>query len=143
MNGEVRSLLKARDAAFRAGDEAALKTARKNLSQGIKTAKRQYTREVINSHFTNNRDARRLWQGIQAITDYKAPPQVCDSDPSLPDQLNYFYARFEALSNTPALKVAPQPDEQALSHPSQEARNTRKVLSWINPSKAAGPDKTC
>ncbi len=36
MTAEVRGLLKTRDEAFRSGDKAALKTARANLSRGIK-----------------------------------------------------------------------------------------------------------
>ncbi len=40
MTAEVRGLLKTRDEAFRSGDKAALKTARANLSCGIKNAKR-------------------------------------------------------------------------------------------------------
>ncbi|KAL0178046.1 hypothetical protein M9458_026940, partial [Cirrhinus mrigala] len=40
MTGEVYRLLKARNVAFRTGDEASLKTARANLSRGIKEAKR-------------------------------------------------------------------------------------------------------
>ncbi len=39
MTAEVRGLLKTRDEAFRSGDKAALKTARANLSCGIKNAK--------------------------------------------------------------------------------------------------------
>jgi hypothetical protein len=43
---------------------------------------------------------RRMWQGLQTITDYKGKhSRELPSDTSLPDQLNYFYARFEA-SNT-------------------------------------------
>ncbi len=36
MTAEVRGLLKTRDEAFKSGDKAALKTARANLSRGIK-----------------------------------------------------------------------------------------------------------
>ncbi len=64
MTAEVRGLLKTRDEAFRSGDKAALKTARANLSRGIKNAKRLYGSK-INNHFTNSRDTRSLWQGIQ------------------------------------------------------------------------------
>ncbi len=89
MTAEVRGLLKTRDEAFRSGDKAALKTARANLSRGIKNAKRLYGNK-INNQFTNSRDTRSLWQGIQTITDYKPPPQACDDDTSLPDALNHF-----------------------------------------------------
>ncbi len=40
MTAEICGLLKTRDEAFRSGDKAALKTARANLSCGIKSAKR-------------------------------------------------------------------------------------------------------
>ncbi len=83
MTAEVHGLLKTRDEAFRSGDKAALKTARANLSRGIKNAKRSYAQK-INNHFTDSRDTRSLWQAIQTITDYKPPPQACDDDLSLP-----------------------------------------------------------
>ncbi len=94
MTAEVRGLLKNRDEAFRSGDKAALKTARANLSCGIKNAKWSHAQK-INNHFTDSRDTRSLWQAIQTITDYKPPPQACDDDPSLPDTLNHFYSHLK------------------------------------------------
>ncbi len=41
MTAEIPGLLQIQDEAFRSGDEAALKTARANLSHGIKKAKHQ------------------------------------------------------------------------------------------------------
>ncbi len=70
LTGEVYRLLKARNAAFRAGDEEGLRTARANLSRGIREAKRQYSRRIAH-RFSDSRDTRSLWQGIQTITDYK------------------------------------------------------------------------
>ncbi len=70
LTGEVYRLLKARNAAFRAGDEEGLKTARANLSRGIREAKRQYSRRIAHC-FSDSRDTRSLWQGIKTITDYK------------------------------------------------------------------------
>ncbi len=124
MTAEVCGLLKTRDEALRSGDKAALKTARANLSCGIKNAKRSYAQK-INNHFTDSRDTRSLWQAIQTITDYKPPPQACDDDPSLPDTLNHIYSRFEMQNDTPAQKLPTPPNDQALC---------------INPRKAAGPD---
>ncbi len=136
MTAEVRGLLKTRDEAFRSGDKAALKTARANLSCGIKNAKRSYGIK-INNHFTNSRDTRSLWQGIQTITDYKPPPQACDDDTSLPDALNHFYSRFEMQNDTSAQKLPTPPNDQALC---LSPADVRKTLSRINPRKAAGPD---
>ncbi len=96
LTGEVYRLLKARNAAFRAGDEEGLKTARANLSRGIREAKRQYSRRIAH-RFSDSRDTRSLWQGIQIITDYKPPPQTCDSTIPLLNELNAFFARFEYL----------------------------------------------
>ncbi len=55
MTAEVYGLLKTRYEAFRSGDKAALKTARANLSCGIKTAKWSHAQK-INNHFTDSRD---------------------------------------------------------------------------------------
>ncbi len=55
MTAEVRGLLKNRNEAFRSRDKAALKTARANLSCGIKNAKRSYAKK-INDHFTDSGD---------------------------------------------------------------------------------------
>lgn len=40
-----------------------------------------------------------MWQGIQAITEYKAPSLVCNGDASLQVALNDFYAQFEAQNS--------------------------------------------
>ena len=64
----------------------------------IKQAKREY-RAKIESHYTDS-DARLMWQGLQTITDYKGKhSRELPSDMRLPDELNHFYALFEA-SNT-------------------------------------------
>ncbi len=131
MTAEVRGLLKTRDEAFRSGDKAALKTARANLSCGIKNAKRSYAQK-INNHFTDSRDTRSLWQAIQTITDYKPPPQACDDDPSLPDTLNHFYSQFEMQNDTPAQKLPTPPNDQALC---LSPADVRKTLSRINPER--------
>ncbi len=136
MTAEVRGLLKTKDEAFRSGDKAALKTARANLSCGIKNAKRSHAQK-INNHFTDSRDTLSLWQAIQTITDYKPPPQACDDDPSLPDTLNHVYSRFEMQNDTPAQKLPTPPNDQALC---LSAADVRKTLSRINPRKAVGPD---
>lgn len=92
--------------AFRAGDKADLRTARANLSRSIRRAKHQYTKRITN-HFRDSSDTWSLWQGIQTITDYKPPPQNCASDTSLLNNLNNFFARFEAPNNMPAQKTSP------------------------------------
>ncbi|KAL0160672.1 hypothetical protein M9458_044397, partial [Cirrhinus mrigala] len=117
-------------------DKAALKTARANLSHGIKKAKHQYAQK-INNNLSDSEDTRSLWQAIQTITDYKPLPQASDDDTSLPDALNHFYSRFEIQNNTPAQKLLTSPNDQVLC---LSPADVRKTLSRINPRKAAGPD---
>lgn len=136
LTGDVHRLLKTRNKAFRAGDEPGLKTARANLSRGIRKAKQDYTHKIT-SHFKDSKDARSLWQGIQVITDYKPSPQSCESNPTLLNNLNSFFARFEAHNSTRPQKTPPPPHEQPLC---LSAASVKRTLSTINPRKAAGPD---
>ncbi|KAK0154042.1 hypothetical protein N1851_003863 [Merluccius polli] len=110
--------------------------ARANLNRGIRLAKRQYSRRISN-HFTDSRDTRSLWKGIQTITDYKPRPQTCDSDTTLLNNLNNFFGRFEADNSTPAQMSPPPADDQVLC---LSPASVRRSLSRINAGKAAGPD---
>ncbi|KAI4889578.1 hypothetical protein NFI96_032524 [Prochilodus magdalenae] len=80
LNGEVRSLLKARDAAFRSGDAQELRRARRELTAGVKRAKAAYALK-IQGHFSSQ-DPRSMWRGIKCITDYKN--QRCTMFPKTP-----------------------------------------------------------
>ena len=102
ITGNIRTELKGRATAFKVRDSnpEADKKSRYTLRRTIKQAKRQY-RAKIESYYTGS-DARRMWQGLQTITDYKGKhSRELPSDTSLPENLNLFYARFEA-SNTEA-----------------------------------------
>uniref|UniRef100_A0A9J8A6D7 Reverse transcriptase domain-containing protein n=1 Tax=Cyprinus carpio carpio TaxID=630221 RepID=A0A9J8A6D7_CYPCA len=136
MTGEVYRLLKTRNAAFRAGDEGGLRTARANLSRGIREAKRQYSRRIAH-RFSDSRDTRSLWQGIQTITDYKPPQRTCDSNISLLNELNTFFARFEAQNSSTAQKTPPPPRDQVMM---LTPDSVRRSFSRINARKAPGPD---
>lgn len=56
LTGEVLRILRAQDAAFRAGDTAGRAKARANLSRGNRDAER---------HLSDARDARSFWRGLQ------------------------------------------------------------------------------
>ncbi|KAI4877849.1 hypothetical protein NFI96_028554 [Prochilodus magdalenae] len=99
MTAEVHVLLRTRDKVFKSGDKAGLRTARAKLSRAIREAKRTYAQK-IHSHFQDTADTRHMWRGIQAVTNYKTPSPTCDSDASLPDALNNFYARLVACNLT-------------------------------------------
>ncbi|KAK0148820.1 hypothetical protein N1851_010766 [Merluccius polli] len=156
---ELHKLLKARDAAFKTGDVAELRTARNNLACGIKLAKQEHAKK-IQDHFTCSKVTWRMWKGIQSITNYKTPPHTCNTEPSLPDALNHFYARFEAqntwglmyeglinagfslnlLCETdpwPEKKSNPPPDDQVLI---LTPTSVRMTLSKVDPRKAMGND---
>ncbi|KAF7701776.1 hypothetical protein HF521_001059, partial [Silurus meridionalis] len=62
----------------------AKKTARAKLSRAIREAKCAHAKKIHN-HFQDSGDTRRMWQGIQAITNYKTTSPACDRDPSLPN----------------------------------------------------------
>ncbi|KAK1796807.1 hypothetical protein P4O66_000875 [Electrophorus voltai] len=82
-------------------------------------------------------DTWHMWEGIQAITNYRKTSPSCDSDASLPDALNDFYARFEAQNNVAAEKSIPPQNDQVLC---LTAADVRRTLRGVNPRKAAGPD---
>uniref|UniRef100_A0A674NYU7 Reverse transcriptase domain-containing protein n=1 Tax=Takifugu rubripes TaxID=31033 RepID=A0A674NYU7_TAKRU len=136
MNKEVRLLLKVRNTAFRSGEAQAYSTARANLRRGIKKAKHTYKRK-IEGHFSSS-DPRRMWQGIQAITDYKpnnSSPTVMDT--TFLNELNTFYARFEKDDKDTATRTPVPADHQPITLSSTAVYT---ALSRINPRKAAGPD---
>ncbi|XP_055487592.1 uncharacterized protein LOC129694857 [Leucoraja erinacea] len=138
MTAEVRSLLRARDAAYRAGNTAALRSTRTALEKGIRAAKRAFAGK-IQGHLCDTGDTRRMWKGIQTLTGYKARQQVTDTNTSLPDELNNFFARFDAANTTPKGRASPclQTDQPVLTIDSMD---TRRILSKVNPWKAVGPD---
>ncbi len=96
----------------------------------------RYTRRIAH-RFSDSRDTRSLWQGIQTITDYKPPQQTCDSTIPLLNELNAFFARFEAQNSTTAQKTPPPPGDQVMTLSSD---SVRRSLSRINARKAPGPD---
>ncbi|KAK0137684.1 hypothetical protein N1851_026114 [Merluccius polli] len=69
MDSTVRSLLRARDTAFRSGDRLAYSSARRELREGIQLAKHRH-KHRIEEHFRED-NPRSMWRGIRAITDYK------------------------------------------------------------------------
>lgn len=134
LTAEVRSLLRARDAAYRSGDATAYSIARSALRSGIKAAKLEY-RQRIETHFSNS-DPRRVWEGIRAMSDYKGTPSPVNSSAPLAEELNQFYARFDSENrDRVVLPLPPGGNISTLSH-----HDVRCCLRNTNPRKAAGPD---
>ena len=83
-------------------------------------------------------DARRTWQGLQTITDYKAKhSRELPSNTNLPDELNYFNARIEA-NNSETCMRAPAVREDCMIPLS--AANVSKSFKQVNIHKAARAD---
>ena len=70
MTGEVRTLLKERNEAFRCGDGAQYSAARASLKRGIREAKTAYQRRT-EEHLSSS-NTRQVWQEVQHITGYKS-----------------------------------------------------------------------
>ncbi|KAF7641217.1 hypothetical protein LDENG_00288860, partial [Lucifuga dentata] len=133
---EIRAKLKARANAFNSGDPDAYKVARYDLWKSIRDAKRNY-RDKVESNYYNS-DPRRMWSGLRYITDYKGKTRnIVLSPASLPDDLNTFYARFDADDTAPAMRpyVGEGADTLTL-----EMAIVRRTFKKVNPRKAPGPD---
>ena len=133
---EVCELLRARNTAFKSGDKEALRTARANLNRGVRAAKRAHGQK-IQSHFTDTKDPRRLWQGIQSVTDYRPTPPPCDDSTDFLNSLNTFFSRFEENNTTTPTKALHCSDTATLQ---LDPADVRRTLQKVNPRKAAGPD---
>ncbi len=95
IKSDVRAALSARTSAFKSGNSDDRKQASYDLRKSIKADKQQYKNKVEEQFNTNN--ARSMWQCINNITDFKGnKPDTVNIAASLPDELNIFYARFEA-----------------------------------------------
>ena len=135
LDSTVRPLLKARDAAHRAGDRLAYTRARSELKKGIRLAKHRY-KQRIEEHFEGN-NPRSMWRGIRTITDYKSSVQQVSQDPSLPDTLNSFFARFDSGSRETVQLPWTEAEHQP---PVLQLHQVSSTLRRINHNKAAGPD---
>ncbi|KAL1277323.1 hypothetical protein QQF64_023996 [Cirrhinus molitorella] len=98
----IRDALRSRFAAYNTGLATGnmddYKAASYSVRRAVKEAKRRY-RKKLESQFQQS-DSRSLWQGLRTITDYQRPSsRMGNVDASLADELNTFYARFEATAN--------------------------------------------
>ena len=59
------------------------------------------------------------------------------SDTSLPDELNAFYARFEASNNEACMRAPAVPDDCVIK---LSVADVNKTFKQVNIHKAAGPD---
>ncbi len=138
INSDVRAALSARTSAFKSGNFDDQKQASYDLRKSIKAAKRQYKNKVEEQFNINN--ARSMWQGINNITDFKGnKPATLNIAASLPDELNHFYARFEA-HNTAHTESAPVAVAEEVSAISISVADVTQSFKRVNIHKAVGPD---
>ena len=139
ITGNIHIELKAGAVSFKVRDTNSdtYKKSRCDLRRTIKQAKRQY-RIKIEFYYTSS-DAHRMWQGLKTITDYKGnPSRELPIDASLPDEVNVFYAPFEA-SNTEACVRAPAVLDDCVI--TLLVADVSKTLTQVNIHKAAGPNR--
>ena len=84
----------AKTSAFLSGDKCDYANAKRELRKCVKSAKREYQRQLeVQLTTTNPRD---LWNGVRKIADYNfgGKPKLPD-DPILPNGVDSFYSRFD------------------------------------------------
>ncbi len=93
----------------------------------------------VEEHFNNN-NPRSMWQGINNITGFKgSKPATVNIAASLPDELNTFYARFEA-DNTAHTESAAAAAAEEVSPLTLSVADVTRSFKRVNIRKAVGPD---
>ncbi|KAI4899947.1 hypothetical protein NFI96_008147, partial [Prochilodus magdalenae] len=138
-------MLHSRSTAFVSGNPDVYKKARYDLRRSIKEAKKQYSVKL--EHHYSTTDTRGMWQGLKQLTDYQNKHRrEINFHTALTDELNDFYARFEALNTEPSKRVLVSDMVVLVSDDSQEpvltvsSVDVRKILSRVKPRKEAGPN---
>lgn len=130
---EVHELLRTRNTAFKSRDKDILRSARANLSRGVRAVKRAYGQK-IQSHFTDTKDHRRLWQGIQSVTRPTPPP--CEDNTGFFNLLNTFFTWVWEKHHHHTNRRPSQLRQFIHLVPA----DVQRILLIVNPRKAAGPD---
>ncbi len=142
----IRDAVNKRTAAYNeallSGNMSVYKASCYALRRAVSAAKHRY-KERIESHFQLN-DSRRMWQGLRTICAFgnKSSAEV-SADPSLAEQLNTFYGRFDCNGGSAALPSSAsgssrQRSENHVITVSED--EVRRALKGVNIRKAAGPD---
>jgi len=95
-------------------------------------------RDTVESQMEQG-DTRRLWQGLWTITDYWGrTPLIVSADASLADDLNSFYAQFEARNNSASGTVSEVSSIARDKHTlSVTEHDVRRALMRVSTRKAA------
>ena len=99
---------------------------------------RQSVNTGLESYFTGS-DAHQMWQGLQTIINYKGKhSRELPSDTNLTDELNYFYARFEANNTETCMRASAVPEDCVIT---LSAADMSKTFKQVNIHKVAGPHR--
>ncbi|KAI3372349.1 hypothetical protein L3Q82_022843, partial [Scortum barcoo] len=81
-------------------------------------------------------DTRRMWQGLQLVTDYKGTTVgISNNSTSLPDEFNQFYCRFDT-HNRETEKTHEHTWDRHDPPPSVSSADVHRALRRVNPRKA-------
>ncbi len=128
--------------ALLSGNMSEYKTSCYALRRAVSAAKHRY-KERIESHFQLN-DSRRMWQGLRTICAFgNKSSAVVSADPSLAEELNTFYGRFDCNGGSAALPISASGSSRQRSENhviTVTEDEVRRALKGVNIRKAAGPD---
>lgn len=65
-----------------------------------------------------------MWQDIQAITNYRTTPPLCDSNASILDALNNYCTWFDVQNDVAARKTTPSPNDDVLCLTTADMKKT-------------------
>jgi hypothetical protein len=75
-----------------------------------------------------------MWQGLQIITNYKGKHnRELPSDTSLPDELNYFDARFEASNTEACMRASAVLDDCVITLSKADVSKTLNRSTFTRP----------
>ncbi len=142
----IRAAVNQRTAAYNAGllsgNISDYKASCYALRRAVRAAKLRY-RERIESHFQLN-GSRRMWQGLKTIcSSGNNPSAEVRADPSLAEELNIFYGRFDRNGGA-TLPISASGSSRQSSDADHvitvSEDEVRRELRRVNIRKAAGPD---
>ncbi len=142
----IRDAVNKRTAAYNeallSGNMCEYKAACYALRRAVGAAKHRY-KERIESHFQLN-DSRRMWQGLRTICAFgNKSSAVVSADPSLAEELNTFYGRFDCNGGSATLPISASASSRQRSENhviTVTEDEVRRALKGVNIRKAAGPD---
>ena len=93
--------------------------------------------QKIKSQFTDTKDPRHLWIGIQSVTNCRPTPSSCKNNIDFLNLFNIFFSWSEENNTTTLTKAPPCLDSKTLH---LDPADMRRTLLMVNPRKAVGPD---